>query len=131
MGCRTCVASREATVCWEKKKKGKVLYLARMKWNSLCHLCSRDWRPAHETIKAKGSGRGISSLAPHSFQGQLRKGIHATGANPILGIAEPFCEGLCATGGFSHKGEELSTSIKVGVKKGKGFFFFHLSIFQI
>lgn len=73
---------------------GKVLYLARMKWNSLCHLCFRDWRPAHETVKAKGSGRGITTLAPHSSQGQLREGIHATGADPMLGIAEPFCEGL-------------------------------------
>lgn len=77
-----------------KKMSGKVLYLARMKWNSLCHLCSRDWRPAHETIKAKGSGRGITTLAPHYFQGQLREGIHATGANPMLGITEPFCEGF-------------------------------------
>lgn len=134
MGCRTCVASREATtgcICLlGKKMSGKVLYLARMKRNSLCHLCSRVWRPAHETIKAKGSGRGITTLAPHSFQGQLRERTRATGTNPMLGIVRSFVpsvEDSRATGDFSHKGDwELWAkylSLVRGQERKRGLFF--------
>jgi len=81
-------------VSWKKKEQEGTVFSKNEKRFFVSPVLQGLVTPAHETRKAKGSGRGISTSGLHSLQGQLREGTGAASANPMLGAVQPFWEGL-------------------------------------